>query len=423
MQEALLHHIWKFNKFQATALRTTQNQDVVIKSLGQHNLNAGPDFFNAQIHIDGQLWAGNVEIHLKSSDWFVHNHEMDQNYDNVILHVVWEHDTDIYRKNNSAIPTLELKNYVDERFLANYQELFQNQNTWINCENQFPTISDFLLNNWLERLYFERLEEKSERIENLLTKSNNNWEAVLFCMLARNFGLKVNADAFFSMAKSIDFSVIRKLQSNPTQLEALFFGQAGLLELETQEPYQEMLRNSYNFLKQKFQLQNEQVMPVQFFRLRPQNFPTIRLSQLAMLYHKQSSLFSKVLSCKSLDDFYKLFKVSASEFWHTHYTFGTPSKKSKKTLTKSFINLLVINTLLPIKFCHAQKQGKDIQEELLQIINEIPSESNAIITKFQKLKDVSKSAQHSQALLQLKTTYCDKNRCLQCAVGNAVLTK
>ncbi len=423
MQETLLHHIWKFNKFQSTNLKTTQNQPVVIKSLGQHNLGAGPDFFNAQISIDGQLWAGNVEIHIKSSDWYVHHHETDVNYDNVILHVVWEHDTDVFRKDNTAIPTLELKSIVDSKFLNNYNQLFQKQNQWIYCEKDFAQVDDFIVSNWLERLYFERLEQKSLVIGNLLLKSKNNWEAVLFAMLAKNFGLNINGEAFLSMATSFDFSIIRKLQSNQQNLEALFFGQAGLLDKQHEDSYYDELIKKYTFVKHKFSLDNAQVLPVQFFRLRPTNFPTIRLSQLARLYHTHPNLFSSIIKCNDLDSIYRLFEVSTSNYWEVHYNFGTPSRKSKKGLTKSFIHLLIINTIVPIKFAYAKSQGQNITESIFDLIQQIPSEKNSIVSKFQDIRALPNSAGYSQALIQLKTAYCDKKRCLQCAIGNSLLDR
>ncbi|ULC58977.1 DUF2851 family protein [Flaviramulus sp. BrNp1-15] len=423
MQEDFLHYIWKHKKFQINNLKTSNNETVLIKQVGQHNLNSGPDFFNAQLKIDDQLWAGNVEIHVKSSDWFLHNHEQDKTYDNVILHVVWEHDTEVFRKDNTPISTLQIKDFTDISILNNYEKLFSKQSKWINCESDFASVDNFILNNWKERLYFERLEQKSQMIETLLKASKNDWEDVLFKMLAKNFGLKVNGESFLSLSQSIDFSIIRKTQFNLYALEALLFGQAGYLEQDVEDAYYLELVKEYKFLKQKFKLDNTQVLPLQFFRLRPPNFPTIRLSQLANLYNKQQSLFSKVTEPHSLEDFYELFKVSTSNYWKTHYTFQKESKSSLKTLTKSFIDLLLINTIIPIKFCYAKQKGERIDDVIIELTNGILSEKNSIITAFNNLKKVSNSALDSQALIQLKTGYCDKNQCLKCAVGNALLNK
>lgn len=422
MQEDFLHYIWKHKKFALSNLKTTAQESVAILQVGMHNHNTGPDFFNAQIKIADQLWAGNVEIHIKSSDWFLHNHEQDKNYDNVILHVVWQHDTEIHRKDNTVIPTLVLKDVVSKSALQNYQKLFSKKQKWINCENDFASVNSFVVSNWLERLYFERLERKSADIAQLLQSSKNNWEAVLFKMLAKNFGLKVNGDAFLSLASSIDFNVIQKLQSKQHSLEALLFGQADLLQLEVQDLYYLELKKEYLFLKQKFGLSSQAVIPLQFFRLRPPNFPTIRISQLANVYSTHTNLFSKVIHAQNKEDLYALFAVGTSSYWENHFTFGKISKASKKIITKAFIDLLIINTIVPIKFSYAKQQGKDIDNVIISIINQISSEKNSIITKFQELNPVATSAMQSQALLQLKKQYCEKNKCLQCAIGNALLT-
>ncbi|WP_400077675.1 DUF2851 family protein [Winogradskyella sp. R77965] len=422
MQEDFLHYIWKHKAFDAFNLKTTKGESVTISQLGQHNHNAGPDFFNAQLNIDGQLWAGNVEIHIKSSDWYVHNHEIDKAYDNVILHVVWEHDTEIFRKDNTEISTLELKHYIDKGLIDNYQKLMSSK-SWINCEASFSEVDDFLLNNWLERLYIERLERKSEDILELLKASNNNWEAVLFKMLTKNFGLKVNGEPFLSLANSFDFSIVRKLQNDTLALEALFFGQAGLLKDDVQEVYYLKLQEKYQFLKQKFKLNNQGVLPMQFFRLRPPNFPTIRLSQLANLYHRRINLFSEVITSTSKEEVYKTFNIETSEFWKSHFTFSKSSKASKKALSKSFIDLLIINTIIPLQFSYAKSQGKTIEDHIFNFIKQLSVEKNSIVTKFLDLKPIKKQALSSQALLQLKQNYCDKNKCLQCAVGNSLIVK
>ena len=423
MQENFLHYVWQFKKFNTAHLKTTTGEVVSLRNNGLLNLNGGPDFFNAQLQIDEQLWAGNVEIHIKSSDWYVHNHEVDSAYDNVILHVVFEHDTDIFRKDNSIIPTLELKDLIHENVFQNYQKLLMTPHKWINCENDFAAVDNFLMSNWLERLYIERLERKSKAIDALLKSSKNDWEGVLFKLLAKNFGLKVNGDAFFSMSNSFDFSMVRKIQSQPLQLEALFFGQLRLLDKNVENAYYLNLVKEYQFLKQKFNLSNDQVIPLQFFRLRPPNFPTIRLSQLAMLYHQHPSLFTKIMTAETIADLYELFEVNTSEFWKTHFTFEKSSRTSKKSLTRSFVNLLLINTILPLRFSYQQHQGEIAAESSLLMAQKIASEQNTIIKAFNNLRPMSNSALTSQALIQLKTEYCDKNRCMSCAIGNSLLVK
>lgn len=421
MHEDFLHYLWKHKKIDVLNLVTTDFETIEIVSVGQQNLNSGPDFFNAQLRIAEQHWAGNVEIHLKSSDWFLHNHETDKAYDNVILHVVWEHDTDVFRKDNSKLPTLVLKNFVNEATIKNYHALINNKEQWINCENDFGKVEEFIIQNWLERLYIERLESKTELILKHLKKSNNDWESVLFKMLAKNFGLKVNGDAFLSLANSVDFSVIRKLQSNIEQLEALFFGQANLLNETIEDVYYKNLKNEYNYLKQKFKLNNDGVLPFQYFRLRPINFPTIRIAQLAMIYGSQQNLFSKLIGLNKLKDFYSIFSNHTTEFWQSHYAFSRSSKPMKKSISKSFIDLLLINTIIPLQYCYQKQNGIDNHEDILKLIQEIKTEKNGIVDKFQSLKPVSISAMESQALLQLKNLYCDKNKCLQCLIGNNIL--
>lgn len=422
MQEDFLHYVWKHKAFSSSSLKTASGAPVVILKLGEHNHNSGPDFFNAQLNIDGQLWAGNVEIHIKSSDWYVHGHEKDKAYDNVILHVVWEHDTEVFRSDNSVIPILELKQYVDANLLTNYIALVQSK-SWINCETHYPEVDDFILNNWIERLYIERLERKSNDILKLLKASKNDWEAVLFKMLLKNFGLKVNGEAFFSLANSVDYAVVRKLQNNILDLEALLFGQASLLEDDIQELYFLDLKERYKFLVQKFQLSNQGVLPLQFFRLRPPNFPTIRLSQFTNLYTTEQQLFSKILGLKTKDEFYKLFSKGVSSFWMTHYTFSKQSKSFKKVITKAFIDLLLINTVIPLKFSYAKYLGNNINEEIFNLLSEIKQENNSIVNKYMELKAIKKNALSSQGLLQLKQYYCDKNKCLQCAVGSSLIIK
>ncbi|MEH6535454.1 MAG: DUF2851 family protein [Psychroserpens sp.] len=423
MKEEFLHYIWQHKKINVLQLETTQHEPLEIISGGILNFHSGPDFFNGKLRIGGQLWADNIEIHIKSSNWFLHNHEQDPAYDNVILHVVYEHDTEIFRKDNTIIPTLELKRHIDNGLLDNYHKLFSAKRKWINCEQDFPNVSEFMLKNWLERLYIERLERKSETVESLLKSSYNDWEAVLFKLLAKNFGLKVNADSFFSLANSFDFSVLRKSRLKAETLEALLFGQSGLLDKECDNLYYFQLEEEYVFLKQKFQLENQGVLPLQFFRLRPPNFPTIRLSQLANLYHREQQLFSKVIAMHKVSDFYALFEVSTSAFWESHYTFGKSSKSSVKKTTKPFIDLLLINTILPLKFCYGKMNGQSIDEIILSLISSIASEKNTIVKGFNQLKYRSESALESQALIQLKSKYCDKNRCLKCAVGNSLLIK
>lgn len=420
MKEDFLHYLWKFKKFDALNLKTFNGEEITIINVGQYLKLAGPDFFNAQITIGNQKWAGNVEIHLKSSDWYVHHHERDEAYENVILHVVWEHDTEIFRKNNTEIPVLELKKYVDAETISNYQ-LLTSPKSWIFCEKQLAAIPQFVLKNWQERLFFERLERKSNPIFELLQQTNHDWEAVLFCLLAKNFGLNTNGEIFLKIAQSIPFSIIRKESFEVENLEALLLGTAGLLDLEKEDNYFKDLKFRYFYLLHKYQLEKTIVEPVQFFKHRPDNFPTIRLSQLANLYHIHQNLFSKIGIATSIENIYKTFNVSASNYWQNHYQFDKESPKKKKPLSKSFIDLVIINTIIPLQFAYAKSQGKEISEDLISLLDDVAPEKNSIMDKFRSFGIKSKSAFDSQSLLQLKNEYCNNSRCLECAVGMELL--
>ena len=423
MNEDFLYYVWQYKLFSRIDLFTTNNKEIHIKKAGSHNKNEGPDFFNAQVEIEHQLWAGNVEMHVKSSDWYLHKHEEDENYDAVILHVVWEHDTDVFMKNNEPLPTFEIKNFVDKSILKNYTVLLHQKQNWIPCENQIEKVDSFLIGNWLERLYFERLEQKSIFIKKLLVQSNDDFEAVLFQLLAKNFGLKINGEAFLQLASSIDFSAVRKVRSDENQLTALFFGQAGFLEETIEENYHQQLKNEYAYLKHKHSLQPISKNHFQFFRMRPNNFPTIRIAQLASLFFTHQNLFSKLMSINKKEDFYKLFLINVNDFWKTHYTFEKESKKSPKKLTKTFVDLLLINTIIPLKFVYLKSRGEVDEKEFLNLIQQIKPEKNSIISKFSDLKVQSKNAMESQSLLELKNNYCTKKRCLHCAIGNSLLRK
>ena len=357
MKEDFLHYVWKYQLFEKERLYSIENEVIHILKPGMHNRNAGPDFLNAKIEINHQIWVGNVEIHLKSSDWYAHHHENDINYDATILHVVYEYDVAVYLKGNSLLPTLVLKDLIAPNLLSNYLELSNVTTNWIPCGVQVNILDTFLFSNWKERLFFERLERKAVFINTLLVYQNNDFEAVLFQLLAKNFGLKVNGEAFLALSKSIDFSIVRKVRDNEHQFMALLFGQAGFLAEELQEAYNLTLQKEYAYLQHKYALQPLSKQQFSFFRMRPNNFPTLRIAQLVSLYHLHQNLFSKLMQVSKIEDFYSLITVSVSSFWQNHYTFETISKKSTKRLSKSFIDLLIINTIIPLKFVYEKNRG------------------------------------------------------------------
>lgn len=420
MKEDFLHYIWKFRKFETLNLKTTQDESLTIIKVGEYLELSGPDFFNAQIIIGNQKWAGNVEIHLKSSDWYLHGHEKDPAYENVILHVVWEHDTEIFRENNTEIPVLVLKDYISSETINSYYSLVSPK-SWISCEKEISRIDSFVFGNWQERLFFERLERKSKFVYDLLEETNQDWEAVLFCLLAKNFGLNTNGNTFLQIARSIPFSFIRKESFEIENLEALLFGTSGLLDADKQDVYFNDLKFRYFYLLNKYQLEKVHINPLQFFKHRPDNFPTIRLSQLAALYNRHQNLFSKIITLKSVKEVYELLNVSASQYWSNHYQFDKESPKKAKALSKAFIDLIILNTIIPIQFAYSERMGESVFEDLIAFMKEVTPEKNSIIEKFDSFGVVSKNAFQTQSLLQLKNEFCNLKGCLKCAIGMELL--
>lgn len=419
MREDLLHYVWKSQRFPKTELTSSSSNSISVIHPGQHNSSSGPDFFNARICIDGQEWAGNVEIHLKSSDWYAHHHEQDVNYNNVILHVVWEDDAPIFRKDGTAIPTLVLKDYIEPRVLHSYQKLVYNKKyKFANCEGVATEVDEMIWGSWHQRLFVERLEQKSKLVREYLAQSNNDWEAMLFIMLMKNFGLNKNGNSFLAVARHMDFGIIKKVRADLLQLESFFYGTIGFLEDENiRDEYYLKMQTEFKYLKHKFRLTPYNGERPVFYGLRPLNFPTIRLSQLSNLLHGQPNLFGKVMDAKTLKDFYLLLQVNASDYWNTHYTFGKPSSKRKKGISKNFIHLLLINTIVPLRFWYAKFRGKDETEELMDLMMELPPENNAIIEGYKGMGVLSESAFESQAKIELFNGYCSHNRCLNCHIG------
>lgn len=419
MKEDFLHYLWKTKKIPQDVMLTS-GESLLIQSFGEHNRLSGPDFLNVRLQIDGQQWAGNVEVHLKSSYWYAHRHEQDKAYSNVILHVVWEHDVEVFDNNQQIIPTLELKNQIDTEMLEVYKKLMFSVNHFINCEKHYSYIAKMISFSWYESLFTERLNQKSNFVENLLEQTNSDWEKVLFLMLLKNFGGTVNGEAFLEMGKTIDFSIIRKEKNNPLHLEALFLGQINLLTEPCEDIYHQNLTNEYNYMKNKYELCSSKAK-IHFSKLRPQAFPTIRLSQLAQLYEKNDGLFSQIIHTQSVDALRKVFSVGTSEFWQTHYTFGKTSARTKKKITPSLVDLIWINTVLPIKYLYFKSLNKNVSDELLLQLKGTIAEKNTIVEKFERLGAEIKSAFDTQILLQQYKNYCVPKRCLDCAIGTFLL--
>ncbi len=420
MKEDFLHYLWRFKKFESSNLKTCNNEPLSIIDGGRYLQLSGPDFFNATIKLGKQKWAGNIEIHVKSSDWYLHRHQDDPAYENVILHVVWEHDTPVFRKDNSEIPVLVLKDYTSQEIIDSYRQLMEPK-SWIFCEPYLLRVDLFTITNWLERLFFERLERKSKAINAILSHNGNDWEAALFCLLAKNFGLNSNGELFFKIATAIPFAVIRKERHDPMRLEALLFGFAGLLTGESEDNYRKTLQETWHYLRQKHNLSPEHFGSPEFFKLRPDNFPTVRLSQLAQLYHGRENLFSALIQTDEVSAWMQVLTCGVSSYWETHYVFDRESPKKTKRITPDFARLVLINTVVPMRFAYAQAFDRDVSDQLLSIMESVPAERNSVTERFSIAGIKAANALESQSMLQLRNEYCENRRCMECEIGNFLM--
>jgi hypothetical protein len=413
--EKLLQYIWQFQYFNHSGLQTIKGENLQIISPGKLNSNQGPDFTNAQIKIDNTILAGSIEIHLKASQWNNHGHNNDINYKNVILHVVFENDLP-----ESAIPVLEMQSRISNLLLDRYTNLMNSSNT-IPCAPSISLAKEITWIAWKERLVAERLTTKSSIVFKFLEENNVHWEESFWWMLARNFGVKVNSETFESLARSISVNLLAKHKNQIHQIEALLFGQAGLLNEDFKEEYPNLLNREYQFLKKKYRLVPIQ-NPIHFLRMRPANFPTVRLAQLAILIYNSVHLFSKLVETEKVSDVKKLFDVTANDYWHYHYRFDEASAFKMKTLGKDMIENIIINTVIPVLFAYGlyNKEEKYKRKALLWL-EELQAETNLITKEFISFNLPNISAYDSQAYIELKTHYCDNRRCLQCAIGNAIL--
>lgn len=418
MNEKLLQFIWQFGYFNKSTLTTTAGEPVTIITPGSINTDQGPDFTNAKISIGATILAGAVEVHFKSSHWKLHSHTGDSNYKKVILHVVYDDD----EKDDKNIPVVELKERIAHSLLKKYEELMEAK-YFIACEKSINAVPQITIQLWKESLAVLRLQHKTETINGLLALNQYHWEETFWWLLARNFGIKVNADAFEAVAKSISINLLAKHKNNLIQLEALLLGQAGLLEGPYTSHYPVLLQKEYSFLKKKYKL-NPIHLPVYFLRMRPGNFPTIRLSQLAALIHASEHLFSKIIGANSLKEVKTMFDVKANDFWNEHYTFNETTTFKEKILGASMIDGIIINTVVPAVFAYGSFHKNELLKNKAQgWLEEIKAEKNHITKGFALLGVVNKNAFDSQALIELKTNFCDVKRCLNCAVGNAVLKR
>ena len=420
MTEKLLQFIWQFQYLNKGNMTTVNGEPLAVIHPGQLNVHQGPDFFNGRIKIGHTEWAGHIELHLKSSDWYKHRHQEDPVYGKVILHVVWKHDSNITDENGQLIPEVELQDRVSNLLLDQYEQWMNNADQ-VPCGDGVKRIDDLKWKSWLDRLLAERLLEKCSRVALHVDQTENHWEEVCWRLVCTYFGGPVNKVSFEQVAESLPLRILGKHKNVLVQLEALLFGQAGLLHKDFREDYPKMLYREYQFLQKKYGLQVINKPPV-FLRMRPTDFPTVRLAQLAALLHQSSHLFSKLIETESLEEVIKLFDVQANDYWNDHFKFDSPSESLPKRTGKSLVDRVIINAVIPVLFSYGHRQMNDsIRNKAFNWLEEMPAEQNRITRIFSDLEKKPTNAAESQALLTLKQEYCDAKRCLSCAVGNHLL--
>jgi hypothetical protein len=422
MKEKFLHFLWRYKRFDVLGIHTTKNQLIEILYSGDYNTHSGPDFLHARLKIGNILWIGNVEIHVRSSEWINHRHQDDKAYDNVILHVVFEEDTPIFRNNGERIPCLQLKKYINENLLGSYEQLLCNTE-WIPCQNQFAQVSEICKTSWWERLLIERMEEKTSSIISDLQQNNWNWEEVFYRHLARSFGIKNNELPFEMLARALPLSIIRKHKNRQFQIEALFFGQAGMLENENfTDAYPKSLKKEFQHLQNKYSLKPINNSIWKFLRMRPASFPTIRIAEFAAFITSIDSLFSTLMEADEIKSIESLFELKINLYWENHFTFDKLSVSQKKQMGKNGVKTIIINTICPFLFTFGKiKENAIYQDRAFKLLEQLDPEQNHIINKWVEMQVPVNSAEDTQALIQQKRKYCDSKRCLECAIGTYLL--
>ncbi|THH40281.1 DUF2851 family protein [Neolewinella litorea] len=425
MREDFLHYLWRLARFELRDLRTTEGQPLTIQQFGIHNIHAGPDFDDARIQLDGLHWAGKVEMHLRSSEWYDHGHHEDPAYDGVILHVVLEEDRPVYRRDGSRIPCLELRHRIPAGARNRYWRLLHNE-YWVPCQTQLSAVPEPVRTLWLQRVLAERLIRRSERFAQRLEATGRDWEAAFYHAVARVMGGKVNGEAMEMLAGSLPLRILQKHKHSLLQLEALLFGQSGLLPEPAPEeaPYVGQLRREYQLLRTKYQLTPLPATAWRFLRMRPNNFPTVRIAQLACLYHRSGQLFGKALAAADERELENMFCVSLSNYWREHFRFGATADRRTGRLGAAAVRSLLINAVAPAYFTYARLRTDDrYHDRALALLEALPPENNAVITRWNRLGWPARSAAETQALLELKSSYCEATRCTTCAVGCAILNR
>lgn len=421
ISEELLHYVWQHQFFNREDLKTEEGEQVQIVRPGNLNTHSGPDFFNGQIYIGDLLWVGNVEIHIRSSDWFKHHHQEDPAYSKLILHVVWEHDQEVVKTNGTFLPVLVLKGRVKRKLIEQYTQLKASK-SWIACEHHLRAVEPIYVQQMFNRMAIERLQNKSKRIEQLLQLHKNDWEAVFYQLLARSFGFKVNALPFELLAVNIPFTILRKYQNDEMKFNALFFGQAGFLNTTPLDEFQAKLHKEYQHLKRLHQLTSLEVSIWKFLRMRPSNFPTLRIAQFVQFFLVHKRPFENIRLASSIEELHQLLAVGVHPYWRNHYHFGKKFQQGKnRPVGKASREVIIINSVVPILFTWLKTQGKGDPAEVLDILQRLKSEDNSISRGWKEKGIQVESAFDSQACLQLKQTFCTLKKCLNCTIGNAIL--
>ena len=420
MNEEFLHYLWQYY-LPGKTLTGSRKEQITILHPGQHNHDSGPDFFNGKVKVDDTLWAGNIEIHLKASDWFRHGHHHDPHYDSIILHVVYEDDKIVSRKSGEPLPTLELKGKFDEKLFETYRGFLLSKQ-WIPCQKTITRAGHFQILSWLHRLAIERLEQKAKEIEKMLHESKHDFREIFYRKLLQNYGFKTNAEAFGQLSRSLPFAILAKHKDHLLQIEALLFGQAGMLQENFGEDYPRQLQAEYLFLSQKYNLNPIQPEAWRFMRMHPPNFPTIRIAQFARLFYRSTALLQKMLEADRLNDVVSLLQTEATGYWKTHYRFGKAGPSRAKKMGKSSLHLILINTIIPFVFVYGRQTNRQqLCDKAVGWLSLLPPEKNAITRHFSTLGIKPENAMQSQALIQMKTFYCDNRQCLHCGIGHQLL--
>lgn len=422
MDERFLHYIWKFQKFSSRSLQLSDGRSLKIFHQGNHNHNSGPDFEEAQIQIEGLKWAGSIEIHIKSSDWYAHKHDSDKAYKNTILHVVWKNNSEVII-DKETIPTLVLSNFVDPDTIRDYENFLQSDGK-IPCESQIDQIHDLHFINTLDRMLIERMQLKSENILKYLNRVNGDWDEVSYLSLAENFGFSVNKTAFIELANSLPFSDLRKNQENLFKLESLVFGQAGFLDQPENSEYGKALQEEYEYLRKKYQL-NKRLKRINWkhSKLRPANFPARRLAQFAAICTTKH-FFTSLLSIKNRNDFIRTFNTETSVYWLSHHDLGKLSKNKNQQIGDTTIDILIINWVAPTLAAYGKYMGdQQYMDQSVQLLEQTKAENNRITRIWKQLGKESRNAFDSQAMIGLFKNYCSLKKCLLCPIGQEIMNK